>query len=354
MLSKYFRSNRAIGSKDRKFLGETVYGIIRWLGLIDYFCPRPVDWKNRVDTFLSFCPLEALHQEEIPIHKRVSFPKKLFAQIEKAHGLDRAVAFCLASNQRAPLTVRVNPLKTSREQLLEIWSKEFDVFPTSQGSHGISFKKRAQLLSSDAYREGLFEIQDEASQLVADQVEAQPGDLVLDMCAGSGGKSLAIAPKLEEKGQIFLYDIRIGALKEAKKRLARAGIQNSQIVSGSMKKLRGKMDWVLVDAPCSGSGTWRRNPEQKWKWSFDLMEELVKTQRQIVQRAISFLAPGGTLVFATCSVLPQENEEQIAYFEREFGLLSIKSPFSSFPTSATSMDGFFAASLKKPLINSFT
>jgi len=195
----------------------------------------------------------------------------------------------------------------------------------------------------------LFEVQDEGSQLIADLIEATPRDHVLDYCAGSGGKTLAFAPKMQHKGQIYLHDVRLPALMEAKKRLCRAGIQNAQILlpdDNSKKKLLKKsMDWVLVDVPCSGTGTLRRNPDMKWNFQPDTIEKLIDKQQQIFEEALPFLHPQGSIVYATCSILPQENEEQIAYFIKKFKMKIVNAPFRSTPLS-NGMDGFFGAVLK--------
>jgi 16S rRNA (cytosine967-C5)-methyltransferase len=172
------------------------------------------------------------------------------------------------------------------------------------------------------YKKGLFEVQDEASQIVADHVEVQPGDLVLDYCAGGGGKTLAFAHRMKGKGQIFMTDTRYAPkangegsklVSEAKERLRRAGIQNAQQLVPDhphlTEHLRGKFDWILLDVPCSGTGTMRRHPELKYKYmDLSALRELVQLQREIVDAAVPFLKlNGGHLVYSTCSVLQEEN-----------------------------------------------
>jgi len=184
------------------------------------------------------------------------------------------------------------------------------------------------------FKAGFFEIQDEGSQLIANHVTASPGDHILDYCAGSGGKTLAFAPKMKNKGQIYLYDIRPYTLIEAKKRLKRAGIQNAQLLDDKKLKKRGlhsRMDWVLLDVPCSGTGTLRRNPDMKWKLTPETFTRLVEEQRKIFDSAFKFLKPNGKIVYATCSVFPEENEEQIATFIEKYGLKLLHTPFLSFP-----------------------
>ncbi len=348
-LSHYFRANKAVGAKDRRTICEAIYGMIRWCGLLDHLLPKPPTWESRFSLFTSINPHDFLQKEEIPAHIRVSFPKEFFQILERAFGEKKAQELCLASNQTAPTTIRVNSTKISRDSLLEKWKELYSVSPSTISPDGIIFHKKINFFSLPEFKEGLFEIQDEGSQLVASLLEIVPGQQILDYCAGSGGKTLAFAPQTKKRGQIFLHDIRPRALLEAKKRLKRAGIQNAQILlptDAHKETLKGRMDWVLVDAPCSGSGTLRRNPDMKWKFSSELLERVVQEQRKIVTEALDYLSPKGYLVYATCSILPQENEEQVAFFEKELPLLCIKPPFSSTPQKG-GMDGFFGAVFRR-------
>lgn len=345
LLRNYFKSHHAVGSKDRKSICDTLYGLIRWQGLLDYLCEKPTNWQKRLAFFQKNNLHLCLSDATIPLHIRASFPKTFYQLLEQSLGKEKAWDFCTVSNEVAPTTIRVNPLKTTRDALLATWKGKFDVSPCVHSPLGIVFPKRENFFAFPEFKEGLFEVQDEGSQLVAALINAGPSDQVLDYCAGSGGKTLAFAPKMRGKGQIYLHDIRPHALQEAKKRLKRAGIQNAQLVlpdSPRKPALRETMDYVLVDAPCSGTGTLRRNPDMKWKFDPETVNRLTLLQRDIFKEALSFLKPGGQIVYATCSVLPQENEEQIAYFQREFPLEVIGSPFHSFPQSGA-MDGFFGA-----------
>lgn len=342
-LRNYFRANKAIGAKDRKVISETIYGIMRWQGLIDYLSDKPLSWEKRLQQFAQFSPQEHLSNANIPLHIRLSFPKSYFQLLATLLGEDKAIEFCWASNAPAPTTVRVNALKISRSSLLEQWTSSYAVSACKQSPVGINFHKKINFFGLQEFKMGLFEIQDEASQLIADLVAAAPGDQVLDFCAGSGGKALAIAPKLQGKGQLYLHDIRDAALQEAKKRLYRAGIHNAQVLyPNALHKsaLISAMDWVLVDAPCSGSGTLRRNPDMKWKFDEDNVCQLIKEQRAIFAEALQFLKKGGKIVYATCSVLPLENEQQAAYFEETHQLKRLSNSFTSFPKKGE-MDGFF-------------
>jgi len=331
VINRYFRTHTALGAKDRAFIAETAYGLMRWRGWLDWQCQEPYCWERRLACY-SATPLPSFVQRATqrgrdsppPDHIAVSFPKQLFERIVASLGVEKALRVCYVSNSVAPTTVRVNGLKIERAKLFHHWlSQSYPVKLCSFSPYGITFLRRLNLFGLPEFKQGLFEVQDEGSQLVALLVGAQRGDLVLDFCAGSGGKTLAFAPLMHNHGQIFLHDIRPWVLEEAEHRLRRAGVQNSQIAlpdSNKLQGLQGKMDWVLVDAPCSGTGTLRRNPDMKWKFSIEMLERLVEQQRAIVQQACIYLKPGGTLVYATCSVLKEENEQQVDYFVRNFSL----------------------------------
>ena len=178
-------------------------------------------------------------------------------------------------------------------------------------------------------------------------MKASSNDHVLDYCAGSGGKTLAFAPDMKNKGQVYLYDIRPHLLIEAKKRLKRAGIQNGQFLDENKLKKKGllkRMDWILLDVPCSGSGTLRRNPDMKWKFHPEMVERLVNEQQKIFDKVLKFLHPNGKIVFATCSIFPEENEQQIEYFMTKYHLQLEREPFQSFPKNGE-MDGFYCVVL---------
>lgn len=348
-LKKYFSVHRAIGAKDRKYISETIYALIRWQGLIDHFCSPPIFWEKRVREFLQNGWTKAKNDPSLPLHIRVSFPKSFFQLLSTHYGEKKALEICSICNEQAPVTVRVNPAKTTREALLTAWKGLFSVKPTPISKYGIIFEKRINFYELPEFKEGLFEVQDEASQLIADLVAVKEGDRVLDFCAGAGGKTLAFAHKMKHTGQIYLHDIRTFALQEAKKRLNRAGIQNAQTLqaqSSEKKQLKNKMDWVLVDSPCSGSGTIRRNPDLKWKFDVNALPKLIDDQRKIFEEAFEFLGPKGRIIYATCSILPDENEKQISYFEEKFKLKMVKAPFQSLP-SPGGMDGFFGAVLER-------
>ena len=349
VLRFYFREHKAVGSKDRAEICDTIYGMIRWKGLLDYLCHGEVSWEKRAEIYLEIDPEAFLSKEEIPLHVRLSFPKWVLDKLIVAHGEERAIKFCLESNRRAPTTVRVNGIKTTRDELFEKWESTYEIRKTEHSPFGIHFEKRINFFGLPEFKAGLFEVQDEGSQIVASHVKAKGGDHVLDYCAGSGGKTLAIAPQMGGKGQVYLYDIRPAMLIQAKKRLKRAGIENAQLLDKKKLKKRGllgRMDWILLDVPCSGSGTLRRNPDMKWRWDEQVLPRLIEEQRKIFDETLKFLHPKGKIVYATCSVFPEENENQIAYFAKEYGMKQVGSTFLSFPRDGE-MDGFFCTTLGK-------
>jgi 16S rRNA (cytosine967-C5)-methyltransferase len=338
-VNTYFRSHKALGSKDRRSIGDDLFGMIRWRGLLDRL-GEPT-WEGRL---VEWRRLDRSRCQNLPEHIQLSFPKDLFNRIKEQHGVE----VCRVLNETAPLTVRVNLAKTTRTALLERW-RDLPVEPCPEAPTGIRFQKRQNLFHLPEYLEGLFEVQDEASQLAADLIQAQPGDQVLDYCAGAGGKTLAFAHRLVGKGQIYLHDVRSRPLQEARRRLKRAGVENFQILeesSSHSSKLKSKMDWVVVDAPCTGSGTLRRYPEQKWRIDLAEIERLMELQQAIFEKALCFLKEGGKIAYITCSILREENEQQLDLFLKNHPLRLVGEPFQSLPKSG-GMDGFFAAVMER-------
>lgn len=327
ILRNYFRQNKALGSKDRAWVSETLYHYVRWKNVYDELKVRPMD------------PLPSMTQ--LDLHLRLGAPQSLVKILTEAYGEEKAVEICQINQTRAPVTIRTNTLKSSREQLIQKLQTQFEVAPTHDSKWGINFASKVNFSALPEFKEGLFEVQDEASQLGAALVSPTPKQQILDYCAGAGGKSLAIAPLMHNSGQLYLHDIRAHALQEAKKRFKRAGFQNVQFNLPLKKKI---MDWVIVDVPCSGTGTYRRNPDLKWKFDAIDLPSLVMEQRQIFDEAFNYLNPNGTIVYMTCSILPEENEKQIDYFQKKYALKIIEK-FQTLPL-LNGMDGFFAVSLK--------
>lgn len=338
LLSHYFRKHKSLGSKDRKEIGETLFQLIRKKLLIDFFCPSNLG-EDRLAT------LEAIKEsrksyKDLPKNILYNCSEFFLQRLEAIFGEEKAEHLLQTLSENAPTTIRANTIKTTKEALFSSLNKRFSCAFCQHAKNGIRFAKKEPLFSLPEFREGLFEMQDEGSQLLADLVEIQPKQHFLDYCSGSGGKTLAIAPKMKGTGQIYLHDKRKSILFEAKKRCKRAGVQNVQF------RLPQKMlDWLLLDVPCSGTGTLRRTPESFWKIEKPMLLRLIEEQREIFQKAFSYLKPGGKIVYATCSILPEENEEQIAFFCQNFAV-DLEKTLSLLPQSG-GMDGFFGAVLKK-------
>lgn len=346
-IRNYFKDHKAIGSKDRGFIAETVYSLVRWKGLLDYQYREFFSWEKRYELLQKENFSEYIHDEKTPLHIRCSFPQSLFEIITETHGKEKAFELCLISNEPAPTTVRINRLKTTRDEILQNWKEQYSVSPCEKSEDGIIFHKKINFFELPEFKAGFFEVQDEGSQLLAQLMKVEPGQQIIDYCSGSGGKTLAFAPFMKNSGQIYLHDIRPKALLEAKKRLKRAGIQNAQFVQAEdpkLKKLKKSMHWVLVDAPCTGTGTLRRNPDMKWKFTEETLTRLVGQQRTIFEKALSFMRPDGRIIYATCSILKQENQEQIAHFMKTYNLQVEGDIFQVLP-SKNGMDGFFGVVL---------
>ncbi len=346
-LSKYFRLNKSVGSKDRKEIAEKTYNIIRWLGLIDYLCPKPLSWPKRIETHENLKIDKYLKDPNIQDHVKYSFPKQYYDLI-KEEKKEKTNEFCYIANTKAPTTIRANPLKISRDNLFLKLEKNYNISKCESSELGIVFHKKTNFFAMPEFKEGLFEMQDEGSQLIAALVEPKDNYQILDYCSGSGGKTLAFAHKIK-KGQIYLHDIREFILYEAKKRLKRAGIQNAQIKlpnSQSLNLLKNKMDIVLLDVPCSGSGTLRRNPDMKWKFKPSNLKNLIDEQRLIFEKGLSFLKKDGQVIYMTCSIFSKENEDQINYFIKKYNLKIEKGPIR-LHMQENKMDSFFACILKR-------
>jgi 16S rRNA (cytosine967-C5)-methyltransferase len=353
-ISLYLRHNPQLGSKDRAYIVERIYTYLRWKLLIEAMLDlQKVSGEQRKEALFSLLendftslPQGACFEPNV----RVSFPKELYASLQRTYG-EKADLICRACNEPAPIVLRVNDLKISRKELLKmLLARNIEVEEEPSAPLALRLLRRSNLCSLPEFKAGYFEVQDAGSQQIANLVQAQPQDAVLDFCAGAGGKTLAFASRLQNRGQIFLHDIREEALFEAKKRLKRAGIQNAQIVShketARLNSLKKRMDWVLVDAPCSGTGTLRRNPDMKWKFSEEMLSRICHDQRQIFAEAFTYVKPGGTIVYATCSLLKEENDDQCEYFLRSYPLVMAGTPFRSCPVDQ-GMDGFYGVCLQR-------
>jgi 16S rRNA (cytosine967-C5)-methyltransferase len=338
-------SHRFAGSRDRAAIGNIVYDALRrqrslaaamgantpralslgvvgraWgLGaqgvaeaLASEHSPPPLsdDERRRLDA-----GMPALTEAE-----RADAPDWLVPSLTRAFG-GRWVDEMEAMAERPPLDVRANRLKADREKVLKALSR-YGAVETPYAPDGVRIaatirdERHPHIQSEVAFQRGWFEVQDEGSQLSALMVGARPGEQVLDLCAGGGGKALALAAAMSNKGQVHATDIDRRRLAPIFDRLRRAGTRNVQVhePGDGLERLLGKLDRVLVDAPCSGSGTWRRHPDAKWRLTKDQALRRVGEQFGLLQNAAGFVRQGGLLVYVTCSVLPEENEDQVQNF----------------------------------------
>jgi 16S rRNA (cytosine967-C5)-methyltransferase len=417
-LRDWGRAHRFAGSKDRAAIAERVYAIQRrraWLGWrMASDAPRALAIGSLLDegdiealfngggygpsalTEAERASIAAAPSDEPPPHVRGEYPQFLEAELRRAFGdalMDEMIAF----QTRAPADLRVNTLKMSRDDLLDALSSEgYDAQPTPFSPIGIRLSEgEAKLGRGGLFLAGAFEFQDEAAQIAALLCGAQPEMRVLDLAAGAGGKSLALAAIMRNEGEIVACDVRTDALTELERRAMRAGATIIQTMNlprphevGERAGVRGRQtqnsidppphpdplplkggegnyDVVLLDAPCSGTGTWRRQPELRWRLTPERLAELRATQGALLNQAAASVKPGGRLVYATCSILPSENEDRVSAFletHPDFAVTPVAdiwrqmtgceqpmtrghffhaSPFS------TGTDGFFTAVLQK-------
>ena len=260
---------------------------------------------------------------ETPAQVRADLPDWLWPSFVAAYGEDGALAEGEAFTRRAPVDLRVNPLKSRREKVLKAL-EPFGAVATPFSPFGIRMAaaegsgRTPNVQGEPGFQKGWFEIQDEGSQIAAliAAAAAGPSSQVLDLCAGGGGKTLALSAALANKGQIFAYDSERMRLAPIHERLQRAGARNVQVLQSrpvALDVLKGKMDCVVIDAPCTGTGVWRRRPEAKWKLKPEALEKRIAEQRALISQGVGLLNTGGRLVYITCSLLPAENQDQVAW-----------------------------------------
>ncbi|KAK1937470.1 putative sun-family protein [Babesia divergens] len=346
----YFRANR-VAAGSRAWIAEHVYEVQRWKGLIAHMSPKPVTWTGMLNTYL-------LHQrwrfmaghKGLAPHIRCSFPEPLFERIERQYGLEKALDICNILNEEPVTYLRVNTLRSSRDKAYKfLLHKGVPVEKCVESPCGLLLSNKKLLLESPEYHKGIVEIQDLSSQICGLKIDTQPGQHVLDYCAGSGGKTLVFGPKMENKGRIYLHDVNENLVMKAKRRLKRAGIRNYYILDPNIANMRqyyGRMDWVVVDVPCSGIGAFRRNPDRKWTFTTEQITNYTALQRTIVDNALLFLKPEGRLAYITCSIFEEENELQVSYFCKKHGLEPAQPSTLQLPESR-GMNGYFIAILQR-------
>lgn len=333
VVARHFRENKSLGPRERATLSDTVYAILRerlklewlarsgsgskWRRLAILAFPGDRDFLKSALTEVEKSWWDAcltVSDDQLMAPHRHNLPEWLATALREQVG-DEFDALVASLGQPAPLDLRVNVLKKKREALLaELREAGLKCEPTPYSPMGIRLQGKPSLAKLPAFVSGEVEVQDEGSQLLALLLDAKRGEMVVDFCAGAGGKTLAIGAAMRNSGRLYAFDTSGHRLDALKPRLARSGLSNVHPVAiaherdDRIKRLAGKIDRVLVDAPCSGLGTLRRSPDLKWRQNPDTVAELARLQAAILVSAARLLKPGGRLVYATCSLLPAENE----------------------------------------------
>ena len=393
-LSRYFREHPKLGSRERGAVAEAVYSILRNKSVYTSFAESGNGPTMRRLTLLGLAgavgadALGGLSEEEtewlerttqidrslLPAMMRANLPQWLFDKLVARDGEAGALRLAAALNEPAPLDLRVNVIKATLEEVVKALAEAPILAETTPFSPvGLRVLKKPALQNLPLFRDGLIEVQDEGSQLLAQIVGAKRGEMVVDFCAGAGGKTLALGAAMRNTGRLYAFDISEKRLAKLKPRLARSGLSNVHPVliahenDAKIKRLAGKIDRVLVDAPCSGLGTLRRNPDVKWRQTMQGVAELNVKQTSILAGAARLVKHGGRLVYATCSVLDEENEAIVTAFlatHADFTLIPMQQilieqrieldmqDYLKLSPELHQTDGFFAAVMerKKPVV----
>ncbi|GEM54357.1 RNA methyltransferase [Flavobacterium branchiophilum] len=377
VVARALKKDKRWGSHDRKFVAETIYEIVRWKRL---YCEiaevkEPFDRDNLWRIFAVWAvlrgyPIPDWRQLEGTPERKI---KGRFDELSKKRVFKESIPDWMddlgvkelgeavwtkeiaAQNQPAKVILRVNTLKTSKEKLRAIlMDLNIETTFLNDQPDALVLKERANVFLTDAFKEGLFEVQDANSQLVAAFLDVKPGMRVVDTCAGAGGKTLHIASLMQNKGQLIAMDLYESKLKQLKLRAKRNGAFNIEyrIIDSTkvIKKLQEKADRVLIDAPCSGLGVLKRNPDAKWKLQPEFIDNIRKVQAEVLESYSRIVKPGGKMVYATCSVLPSENQEQVNKFlQTENGKQFSFIKDAKILASESGFDGFYMALLERKL-----
>ncbi|SEC55417.1 16S rRNA (cytosine967-C5)-methyltransferase [Maribacter dokdonensis] len=377
VVQKVLKFDKRWGSRDRGFIAETTYEMVRYKRLYTEIAEVKAPF-SRPDLFRMWAVWAVLKGIKLPDWKQIeptperrikgkfdelsqirkfreAVPDWIDELGEKALG-DKLWTEELAKlNEPAEVILRTNTLKTDKETLRKALLDENIVAEPIRGyPSALKLVERANVFVTQAFKNGMFEVQDASSQLVSDFLDIEPGQRVVDTCAGAGGKSLHLAALMENKGQLISMDIYGSKLKELKRRARRNGAHNIEVreidSTKVYKKLYGSADRVLIDAPCTGLGVLRRNPDSKWKMQPEFLDKIIKTQHEIIRNYSKIVKPGGKMVYATCSILPQENSHQVQSFlkseeGKDFTLVKDKKIYAS----KSGYDGFYMALLEKSI-----
>lgn len=375
VVARALKKDKRWGSSDRKFVAETIYEIVRWKRLYAEIAEvkEPYDRDNLWRMFAVWAvlrgyPIPDWRQLEGTPERKI---KGRFDELSKNRALKESIPDWMdelgvkelgekvwskeitAQNQPAKVILRTNTLKGTKENLRNtLMDLNIETEYLKDQPEALVLKERANVFLTDAFKQGLFEVQDANSQLVAGFLDVKPGMRVVDTCAGAGGKTLHMASLMENKGQLIAMDLYESKLKQLKLRAKRNGAFNIEyrIIDSTkvIKKLHEKADRVLLDAPCSGLGVLKRNPDSKWKLQPEFIDNIRKVQSEVLESYSKIVKPGGKLVYATCSVLPSENQEQVEKFlKTEIGQQFTFIEDRKMLASESGFDGFYMALLER-------
>ena len=377
VIQTLLKRDKRWGSRDRGFVAETTYDIVRWKRLYAEIAEvkEPFSRDDAWRLFAVWATLKGIklpdwkYFEDTPTRKikgrfdealktrkiKESIPDWMDALGVAELGENKWSKELAKQNEQAEVILRVNTLKTNKKELqLKLQSENIETKEIKGYPFALKLIERANVFKTEAFKKGWFEVQDASSQLVAAYLDVKPGMKVVDACAGAGGKTLHLSALMENKGALIAMDIYESKLKKLKIRARRNGAHNidMRIIDSTkpIKKLKEKADRLLIDAPCSGLGVLRRNPDSKWKLEPEFLDKIRETQQHILQEYSKMLKPGGKMVYATCSVLPSENQAQIETFlvskaGQSFNLIKDKSILAH----QSGYDGFYMALLKKSI-----
>lgn len=366
-LEKLFKQNPKWGSRDRRFIAEAVYDIVRnyrlyselaqseknfwfitavWLVIKEMELPAWQEFQH-VDAEQILKAKERL-KNNLPVYE--SYPDWLWELGIKELGVQAWEKEAIGMNHQAPVVLRINTLKTSKQKFLEAFKEqEIGLKEISGNPNAVELVKRENVFQNSLFKEGWFEVQDAGSQKISEFVNPKQTDLVIDACAGAGGKSLHLSALMNNKGKIISMDVEAWKLEELKKRTKRAGAFNIEakvIEDGkTIVRYKDKADKVLLDVPCSGLGVIKRNPDAKWKLSAESMAKTKLLQQKIISDYCVMVKPGGNLVYSTCSILPSENKEQVTKFLASHADFELIKDTTIMPSEG--YDGFYMCELKK-------
>jgi 16S rRNA (cytosine967-C5)-methyltransferase len=359
-----FKDQPKWGARDRRFVAETIYDVVRQYRLLNELSGNKNNWYHIVGVYLLLRGHDLPAWDEFIGIDKKNLRQKI-AEIQNNRAVFQSIPDWLdelgfaelgfkwnkeleALNNQAAVVLRANTLKTSVQNLQSQLLKEGIDTENIKGTDSLILKERKNIFISPLFKQGMFEIQDASSQLIAPFLQVEPGMCIIDACAGAGGKVLHIAALTKNKAKLIALDIEEKKLTELQRRATRAGAKiESKLISSpkTITDLNKTADRLLLDVPCSGLGVIKRNPDAKWKLSLERIEELKKIQQQILQNYVSMLKIGGLFVYATCSVLPSENNKQVEHFlaqNKNFSFIEDKTIYPS-----EGFDGFYMCLIRR-------